>query len=110
MRRTERLWVGALIVLLLSSYGLVPRPRDEEGVDSYSVAYAGKKAFFQLSQGLLQQVSRNPDGLLPPEDADTLVILGPEQYPDRVQWQMLHDWVSEGHVLLFAARWNDPAV
>ena len=75
MRRTEWAWVAALIVLLLLSYGLVPRPRDKEGVDSYSISYGGKKAFFQLSQNLLQGVGRNMDGLLPPDDADTLVIM-----------------------------------
>jgi hypothetical protein len=58
----------------------------------------------------MQPVDRNPEGLLPPDDAETLVILGPERYPDRVQWQMLYDWVSEGHALLFAAKWNDPEV
>jgi hypothetical protein len=110
MRRTEWAWVAALVVLLLLSYGLVPRPRDEEGVDSYSISYGGKKAFFQLSQNLLPFVGRNADGLLPPDDADTLVILGPAKYPDRVEWQMLYDWVSEGRALVFAARWSDPEV
>jgi hypothetical protein len=110
MRRTEWGWVAALIVLLLLSYGLVPRPRDEEGVDSYSISYGGKKAFFQLSESLLPDVARNTDSLLPPDDADTLVILGPAKYPDRVEWQMLYDWVSEGHALVFAARWSDPEV
>jgi hypothetical protein len=110
MRRTEWVWVAALIVLLLLGYGLVPRPRNEEGVDSHSISYGGKKAFFQLSQNLLQEVGRNTDGLLPPDDADTLVILGPAKYPDRVEWQMLYDWVSKGHALVFAARWTEPEV
>jgi hypothetical protein len=110
MRRTEWVWVAVLIVLLLLTYGLVPRPRDEEGVDSYSISYRGKKAFFQLSESLLPDVGRNTDSLLPPDDADTLVILGPAKYPDRVEWQMLYDWVSEGHALVFAARWSDPEV
>jgi hypothetical protein len=110
MRRSEWTWIAILIVLLLLSYGLVPRPRDEEGVDSYSIAYMGKRAFFELATSLLGQVSRNTGSLLPPDDAETLVILGPAQYPDRVGWQMLHDWVSKGHTLVFAARLQDPIV
>jgi len=110
MRRTDWIWVGLLGTLVLMSMGLVPSRRAGEEEDSYSTSFGGKKAFFSLASTLFPQVKRSTDKLIPPEDADTLLVLGPIRYPNRVQWQMLHDWVSEGHALVFAARWHDPAV
>jgi hypothetical protein len=56
-------------------------------------------------------VKRSAGSLVPEDpDADVLVLLGPARYPDRAQWQTLHDWLSEGRALLFAAKWQDPAV
>jgi hypothetical protein len=111
LNRLEWIFPAAFFALLLVIYGVVPLPRAREGSDSYAVDGGGKKAFHDLTSRLLPNVQRSADGLIPADpEADTLVLLGPSRYPDRAQWQTLHDWVSEGRSLLFAAKWQDPAV
>ena len=111
MKHPEWLWATALLALLFVGYGLIPAPRGNDSADSFDEDGGGKKAFFLLAQNLLSAVERNATSLVPDDpDSDTLVILGPARYPDRAQWQTLHDWVSQGRVLVFAARWRDPAV
>jgi hypothetical protein len=111
MKRGEWLFPALFLGLLFVGYGLVPLPRGREKTDSFGVDRSGKKVFFDLASRLLPDVRRS-SGSLVPEDptADVLVLLGPARYPDRAQWQTLHDWVSEGRALIFAAKWQDPAV
>ena len=105
------LWATAFVALVLLGYGLIPTPGGRAPVDSFSKDAAGKKAFFLIVEELLSEVARSSDSLIPDdENADTLIMLGPARYPDRAQWQTLYDWVSQGRALVFAARWQDPAV
>lgn len=107
----DALWATAFVVLVLLGYGLIPTPRVRAPVDSFSEDAAGKKAFFLIAEELLGDVARSTDALIPDDDhADTLIMLGPARYPDRAQWQTLYNWVSQGRALVFAARWQDPAV
>ena len=108
---TDALWGAAFVALLLFGYGLLPTPGVRAPFDSFSDDAAGKKAFYLVAEELLTEVRRSSDSLIPDdENADTLVMLGPARYPDRAQWQTLYDWVSQGRALVFAARWQDPAV
>ncbi|GMR21860.1 MAG: hypothetical protein BMS9Abin37_0180 [Acidobacteriota bacterium] len=107
----DALWGAAFLSLVLLGYGLIPTPGVRTPFDSFSEDPAGKKAFFLVAEELLTDVRRSSDSLIPhDENADTLVMLGPARYPDRAQWQTLYDWVSQGRALVFAARWQDPAV
>ena len=107
----DALWGAAFVALVLLGYGLIPTPGVRAPFDSFSEDPAGKKAFFLVAKELLTDVRRSSDSLIPDdENADTLVMLGPARYPDRAQWQTLYDWVSQGRALVFAARWQDPAV
>ena len=107
----DALWGAAFVALLLLGYELIPTPGVRAPFDSFSEGAAGKKAFFLVAEELLTDVRRSSDSLIPDdENADTLVMLGPARYPDRAQWQTLYDWVSQGRALVFAARWQDPAV
>ncbi len=111
MRQNDWLWVGALLMLVAVGYGLLPAPEARAPIDSFSEDSAGKKAFFLLTQELLERVERSSGSLIPVDEAaDVLVMLGPARYPDRAQWQTLHDWVARGRALVFAARHQDPAV
>lgn len=111
MRRAETLWAAAFLALLAVAYGLLPAPRALDRADSFTTDGGGKLAFYRLASGLLPRVERSTGALIPEAgDADTLVLLGPARYPDRAQWQTLHDWVVQGHALVFAGRWQDPAV
>ncbi len=111
MKRAEWLFPFVIVGLLFVGYGIVPLPRESEKADSFSVDRGGKRAFYDLAARLLSKVNRNASSLIPADpDADTLVILGPSRYPDRAQWQTLRDWVSQGRALVFAAKWQDPAV
>jgi hypothetical protein len=111
MKRPEVIWALAFVALLAVAYGLLPAPRASDRADSFTEDGGGKLAFYRLASRLLARVERSAGSLIPEDgDADTLVLLGPARYPDRAQWQTLHDWVHAGHALVFAARWRDPAV
>jgi hypothetical protein len=111
MKRGEWLFPALLLGILFVGYGLVPIPQSREKTDSFGSDRSGKKVFFDLASRLLPDVKRSSGSLVPEDpDADVLVLLGPARYPDRAQWQTLHDWVSEGRALVFAAKWQDPAV
>lgn len=111
MKRGEWLFPALFLGLLFVGYGLVPLPQSREKTDSFGSDRSGKKVFFNLASRLFPDVRRSSDSLVPEDsEADVLVLLGPARYPDRAQWQTLHDWVSEGRALVFAAKWQDPAV
>jgi hypothetical protein len=97
--------------IVLLGYGLIPLPESREKTDSFAVSRGGKKVFFDLASRLLPDVRRSSGGLIPDDaEADVLVLLGPARYPDRSQWETLHGWISDGRALIFAAKWEDPAV
>jgi hypothetical protein len=111
MKRGEWLFPVLFLGLLLVGYGLIPLPQNREKTDTFGADRSGKKVFFDLAARVLPDVRRSAGSLVPEDpDADILVMLGPARYPDRAQWQTLHDWVSEGRALIFAAKWQDPAV
>ena len=111
MKRLEWIWALGLVALLGVGYGLVPLPETRDPGDSLSEDAGGKRAFYLLTSELLAGVDRGFDSLVPNDPAvDVLVLAGPARYPDRAQWQSLYDWISEGRALVFAARWQDPAV
>jgi hypothetical protein len=111
MKRGEWLFPALFLGLLFVGYGLVPLPQSREKTDSFGSDRSGKKVFFDLVSRLLPDVRRSAGSLVPEDsDTDVLLLLGPARYPDRAQWQTLHDWVSEGRALVFAAKWQDPAV
>jgi hypothetical protein len=107
----EWLFPASFLGLLLVGYGLIPLPESREKADSFAVGRGGKKVFFDLASRLLPDVRRSSGALIPDDaEADVLVLLGPARYPNRSQWQTLHGWISEGRALIFAAKWEDPAV
>jgi hypothetical protein len=112
-RRFSGEWLFPVLFLgiLLVGYGLIPLPESREKTDSFAVSRGGKKIFFDLASRLLPDVRRSSGALIPRDaEADVLVLLGPARYPDRSQWETLHGWISEGRALIFAAKWEDPAV
>lgn len=109
--RTDWLWGAPILAVLLAAASILPIPKRPEPGDSFGEEAGGKRAFFLLASELLPDVRRSSSSLVPQdEEADTLVLLGPARYPDRAQWQSLHDWVASGKALVFAARWQDPSV
>jgi hypothetical protein len=109
MKRGEWLFPALFLGLLFVGYGLVPLPQARQKTDSFGADRSGKKVFFDLASKLLPDVRRSSSSLVP-DDADVVILLGPARYPDRAQWQTLHDWATQGRAILFAAKWQDPAV
>jgi hypothetical protein len=107
--RPEAVWVGGLLLLLLSGFYWLPGSGEARS-DSFSASASGKKAFFSLAQRLIADVRRNTGKLQPPEDATTLCLIGPARYPAAREWQQLHQWVQGGGTLVFVARYEDPVV
>ncbi|HSF18474.1 MAG TPA: DUF4350 domain-containing protein [Vicinamibacteria bacterium] len=109
--RRDWLWGVPILAALLAAGNILPIPKRAAPGDSFGDEGGGKRAFFLLASELLPDVRRSSSSLVPEDDdADTLVLLGPARYPDRAQWQSLHDWVASGKALVFAARWQDPSV
>jgi hypothetical protein len=105
--KPESAWAAAVAVVLAGFFWFPAT--DRTALDTFSPSAGGKKAFYTLSQRLLPDVRREVEALDPPEDAGSLVLLGPARYPGPDEWSALHDWVTEGHTLVFVARMDDPA-
>lgn len=105
-------WLSGVAVIVMLGFWWVPGDRGTTD-DTLSVNANGKKAFYLATQKLLDgdyAVSRSTESLIPPDGADTLIMLGPARYPDDAEWQQLYEWVRSGNTLLFAAKHGDPAV
>ena len=115
--RVEWLWLGALAAPLLLGFWWIPGAQ-RGPTDSFSYEVSGKKAVYSLAEELFSEVYRSDQALPPfseftqsePPDIDTLCILGPSRYPDAGEWHQLQEWVWQGHNLVFAAKYGDPAV
>lgn len=108
--RVEFSWLALVIVLLVLAVWWFPG-MGSLATDSYSVAFAGKKAFFQALRRLDTDVVRNTDQLIPrPGAGDRLLILGPARNPTEKEWTALYEEVSRGATVVFAASSRDTYV
>ncbi|MEZ6132087.1 MAG: DUF4350 domain-containing protein [Planctomycetaceae bacterium] len=111
--RSDAGWLLAVALLVLLQFWWLPGDRGTPD-DTFSTSIAGKRGFYEVltalsHQGLLPPVRRESDSMLP-ADAGTLVIVGPERYPDVHEQQSLSDFVARGGTLLFAPHWDAPDV
>src|SRR5438034_1330057 len=60
--QAEWAWVAAVLALLVLSYFWVPAG-DRDGLDTFSTAAGGKRAFFNLAERLAHPVSRELESL-----------------------------------------------
>jgi len=105
-------WITGLVVIVLLGFWWIPGDRGTTD-DTLSTSSNGKKAFYLATQRLMGDVypvQRSTENLIPPDDADTLVIIGPARYPDSSEWQELYEWVRGGRTLIFAAQHGDAAI
>ena len=87
--QAEWAWVAAVLALLVLSYFWVPAG-DRDGLDTFSTAAGGKRAFFNLAERLAHPVSRELESLYSAAGrANTICILGPARYPDAQEWAWL---------------------
>lgn len=105
--RAEACW--AALLLLVPAAALWGPRGSVADTNTWSTSPRGKKVFFTLLQQTVPDVVRQPGRLLPPPGAGTLCVLGPARLPDDGEWEKLRAWVSAGHLLVFAAREDDPA-
>lgn len=108
-RRPEAIWI-LLLAALAIAHAVPPPNRSPEQRDSWSAHRGGKKVLFTLLERLSGNVRRNDQRLDPPPDTDVLLILGEARSPSPAEWRRLHDWVVEGHTLVFAPRPDEPEV
>ena len=106
----EIAWVLILVFLLVLTCWWIPGRGAAGRQDSLSASRAGKKLFYDVVTRLHADVARELDKLIPDPSVDTCLMLGPSRYPNRTDLEDLYRWVAEGHTLVFAARWNDPAL
>lgn len=109
--KSDRLWLLAVLVLLLLQFWWLPgAPRTPD--DTFSTTIAGQRGFFQTMQVLAESgqfppVVRTTDRLVPDEPC-TLIILSPDRYPNEYEERELAQFVREGGNLLFAPNWVTP--
>lgn len=107
--RAEWGWIAAVALIFTLSVWWFPA-RGGGPADTFTAGAGGKKAFFALVSELEPDVERHLEGPFPLQSAATLCIIGPARPPDPREWELLYEWVREGHTLIFAARYGDPAV
>lgn len=93
-------WLVLIVLLLFLSLWWVPGDSTSTA-DSYSSEEEGKLAFYNVVQRYFPRTQRSSDMLIP-EDADTIMILGPARGPTDEEWSELYNFVSTGGRLLFA--------
>jgi len=106
----DSLWIFALILLLVLTVWWLPGRGASGRRDSFSASRSGKKLFYDMVDRLHPDVDRELNRLLPGPTVDTYLLLGPSRYPNEAEWTDLYDWVASGHTLIFAAKWEDPAI
>lgn len=104
-------WLLAVCALLLLQLWWLPGDPGAP-TDSFSNTVGGKRGLFltleQLSRAdLLPSVTRETQKLIP-DSPCTLLLLGPERYPDEHEQERLYQFVTNGGSLVFAARWHEP--
>lgn len=97
-------WLLLIALIVLLSVWWVPG--DGSSItDSYSTEIPGKRAFFGAIRSQFYDeanISRSVDRLIP-DDADTIVMLGPARIPSEDEWEELATYVSDGGTFLYAA-------
>lgn len=109
-RRPEVLWLVLVCAALLLAVWWIPGGSSVKS-DSYSVSYAGKKAFYQTMRRLDPGVSRSIDQLIPnPTSYERILILGPARQPTDEEWDSIYDAVLNGASVVYAASIRDPSI
>ncbi len=106
-------WLAILAGIMLLQIWF-PRVDAPQLNDTYNVDVGGRNAFFQFTERRAENVSRSLRSLPRlatdlPSDA-TICILGPARVPTELEWSLLLNWVNRGGRLLYASRWEEPAV
>ena len=110
LRRPETLWLILVFASLPLAVWWIPGGSSVNS-DSYSVAYPGKKAFYQTLRRLEPNVSRSIDQLIPnPMSFERILILGPARQPTDEEWESIYDAVQNGASVVYAASLRDPTI
>lgn len=109
--RSDLLWLIAVAVLVLLQFWWLPGDPGTPD-DTYSNTIEGKRGFFETLKSLSERdlfpaVQRESEKLIP-DSASTLLILGPDRYPDEHEKRELAEFVMNGGNLMFAPNWLDP--
>ncbi|MGB4707301.1 MAG: DUF4350 domain-containing protein [Fuerstiella sp.] len=111
LQRSDLLWLTAVGLLVLLQFWWLPGDSGSPD-DTYSNTIEGKLGFFETLQGLsdagvLPPVRRETEKLIPTEIC-TLVILGPDLYPNEDEQRELAEFVLNGGSFVFAPNWAEP--
>lgn len=109
--RSDLLWLIAVALLVLLQFWWLPGDPGTPD-DTYSNTIEGKRGFFETlnslsDAGMLPDVQRESEKLIP-DSAGTLLILGPDRYPNSDEQRELTNFVVNGGNLMFAPNWLDP--
>ena len=111
IQRSDVLWLAAAALLILLQFWWLPGdPRTPD--DSFSNTVSGKRGLYETLQVLSEQELMPPvrreSAQLIPDDADMLVIISPDRYPDEHEQSELVSFVANGGTLFFAPNWTEP--
>ncbi|GEM_PF-319128 len=111
LQRSDWLWLTAVALLVLLQFWWLPGDPGRPD-DTYSNTIEGKRGFFQTLKGLsdaeLLPPVRRETRILIPDEICTLVILGPDLYPNEYEQRELSEFVMNGGSLVFAPSWSEP--
>ncbi len=108
--RNEFSWIVAVTVVIGLGFWWIPGGANLSN-DTFSAFPSGKLAFYRVIQRTHPHTTRSLEELIPSNSGtDAIVILGPQRYPNKEEWDELYDWVYYGGSLILAARWDEPIV
>jgi len=111
LQRSDKAWLTTACLVVLLQFWWLPGDRGTSA-DSFSTSIEGSRGLFQTlsalsEQNLLPLVRRETDRLIP-ERPCTLLLLGPERYPNEAETAELRRFVAAGGCLVFASNWANP--
>lgn len=107
------MWLTAVGLLILLQFWWLPGSPGTPD-DSYSAAVGGKRGLYETlkvlsGDGLIAPVRRETDEFIP-DDASTLLIIGPDRSPDEREERELASFVANGGRLLITPGWSVPGL
>ncbi len=106
LQKADVMWAAAIGLLVLLQFWWLPG-KQPSASDSFSNAIEGKLGLYRILSRLLPNVRRESDNLLP-ATARTIVLIGPDRYPNDREKPQLARFVRSGGTLVFAPNWSNP--
>ena len=95
-------WAAAVALLILLQFWWLPGAPESAG-DSYSNTSDGKLGLYRVLSQLWPDVRRESDTWIP-DDSRTILLIGPDRYPNPRELEKLRQFVRQGGALVSCSQ------